>query len=85
MPARGEPEECPVEREFVPFSRPAGEQSIACSERRRLMPNVSYIRLAELLPPLILSRQPSGKPKHVRSGPQEPAMLAWQPAAATVY
>ena len=48
------------------------------------MPNVRYIRLAELLP-LILSRQPSGKPKHVRSGPQEPAMLAWQPAAATVY
>ena len=27
VPALGEPEECPVEREFVPFSRPAGEQS----------------------------------------------------------
>ena len=27
VPARGEPEECPVEREFVPFSWPAGEQS----------------------------------------------------------
>ena len=39
VPARGEPEECLVEREFVPFSRP--ENRAARSERRRLMPNVS--------------------------------------------
>ena len=39
VPARGEREECLVEREFVPFSRP--ENRAARSERRRLMPNVS--------------------------------------------
>ena len=32
VPARGEPEECPVEREFVPFSRP--ENRVVRSERR---------------------------------------------------
>ena len=34
MPARGEPEECPVEREFVPFSRP--ENRVARSECRNV-------------------------------------------------
>ena len=76
--SRGEPEECPMALLSKGLSNfPLPGKEVSAADRRSLSTNVC----PDLLNYRKTSRQPSGKPKRVRSGLKSPTILAWHEVA----